>query len=573
MIARVLPLLLLMALPAWAGLEVSVEGLSGDLRDNVLLRLSIEDARARKDLDEVSVQRLHEQATGDIRAALQPFGHYNPVIEASLSGSAPDWQARYAIQPGPQTRLTAVEIEVVGEGVDFAPLAAARADLSLKPDTALNHASYEAAKARLQQLAFNEGFLDARYTSAELRVVPEENRAEVHWTLDTGPRWFFGPITLNTQGLREDFLRRYLRVQEGQPYSPQQVLDTQFALSDLDYFQTVEPTPDRTAAVDQRIPLHLATTPRARRKYEAGLGYGTDTGARLTAALETRRVTKRGHKLRGEMRLSEVKNTYGGEYRIPLGIEAGESLSLTGASVSEKFEDGESLKYTLGASLNRTPGSWKRRVYLEYAHEESEIAGASSTSDLLIPGISFTRGEADDPIHTRMGWSVFFDVHGARKELLSESNFLQTRLLARGALPLGNRMRLLGRAEWGMNFPDEFSELPASQRFYAGGDQSVRGYAYQSLGPRNEEGLVIGGKFLSAFSVETEIRVWNHWGAALFVDAGGADDRAGPALSVGAGLGLRYRAPIGTVNLDLAHPFDEEEDREVRVHFSVRVGL
>ena len=100
----------------------------------------------------------------------------------------------------------------------------------------------------------------------------------------------------------------------------------------------------------------------------------------------------------------------------------------------------------------------------------------------------------------------------------------------------------------------------------------MRGYSYQSLGPLNVDGDVIGGKYLSTYSVEAEIRIWGNWGAAVFADAGGADDDASPPLSLGVGAGVRYRAPIRTVQLDLAHPFDGDE-RGVRPHIGIRVGL
>jgi translocation and assembly module TamA len=171
-----------------------------------------------------------------------------------------------------------------------------------------------------------------------------------------------------------------------------------------------------------------------------------------------------------------------------------------------------------------------------------------------------------------LGWSLFVDVHGAHEAYVSDVSFLQGRTLLRGALPLGQRARLLLRAEFGASLVAEFDELPASQRFFAGGDQSVRGYSYQSLGPTDAEGKVIGGKFLTTYSVEAEYRIAGNWGAAVFADAGGADDDPAPALSRGVGAGLRYRAPIGTVQLDLAHPLDGDE-HGVRPHIGIRVGL
>jgi len=118
--------------------------------------------------------------------------------------------------------------------------------------------------------------------------------------------------------------------------------------------------------------------------------------------------------------------------------------------------------------------------------------------------------------------------------------------------------------------------LPASQRFFAGGDQSVRGYSYQSLGRRDAAGLLVGGKYLSTYSIEAEYRIKGNWGAAVFFDAGSADDDPSSKLYRGTGLGLRYRAPVGTVQIDLAYPLDDPlggHHHPLRPHIGIRVGL
>lgn len=555
-----------------AAIEISIKGLDGELKDNVLQRLAIRDAADRKDLDDLRVERLHQQAEGDIRSALQPYGYYQPKITSQLEGAAPHWTARYSVDRGPPVRVARFEIELEGEGASFDPLLSAAAHPLLRQGAVLRHEQYEETKTRLSQIAYANGFLDAQFTRAELRVTPSAQTAEALLTMNTGPRYYFGDVRIEQEGLKPELVQRYVRIAPGGAYDPRQVLDTQFALTDLGYFDSVEIVPLRDEAVDQRVPMLIRTTPRARTRYEVGAGYGTDTGARASTGVEFRRLNSYGHKLRLDARVSEIKTVLGGEYRIPVGAKATESVSLSASSTREKFEDGNSLKYAYGVSLNRTPGAWQRRVYLNYEHEESTIADVFTNSDLLLPGVSFNRGETDDPIHTRRGWNLFIDVHGAHDALFSTATFLQTRGQLRAAYPLGERVHLLGRAEVGASFVNEFSDLPASQRFFAGGDQSVRGYAYQSIGPRDENGKVVGGRYLTVLSGEAYLRVWGNWGTAAFFDVGGADDKPGPELYRGVGAGLRYSAPIGYLNLDVAHPLDGDTSG-VRLHISVRVGL
>ena len=565
-------LLLLLAFPALAGIDVRVIGLDGAERDNVEQRLTIKTLADQDALDEALVERLHEQAESDIRSALQPFGYYSPEITGTLVGGPKDWRAGYEVKPGPLTLITKIDVTVEGEGRDFAPIQAVLAQLPLQQGAHLLHADYESAKMRLSQTAFNGGFLDAHYNSSQLRVDPSTQSAEIELHLDTGPRYYFGPITLEQTGLKAELPARYLKIEQGQPFDPQKLLATQFALTDLDYFQTVEILPRRDLVLDNHIPITIRTTPRPLARYQIGAGYGTDTGPRLSAGTEFRRLNEGGHKLRTDLRLSAIKNSLTNEYKIPLGNVAGDSLSFTAGASYEKVAQGDDTKYALGASLNRTPGRWQRRVYLDFVHERTNLNQSPTSSNLLMPGISFTRGEYDDPIHTRRGWFAFIDSHGASTALLSTASFLQLHGVLRGAYPLGERLTLLARTEVGASFVPNLDTLPPSQRFFAGGDQSVRGYSYQSIGPKDATGTVVGGKYLGVFSIEPDYRVFQNWSAAVFYDLGGVDDDPAVKLYGGVGAGVRYRAPIGEVRIDLAHPLTGDYSG-VRLHLGVRVGL
>ena len=610
MIGRSFALLLalLVMSAAQAGVRVEVEGLAAAEKTNVVARLGIRQQGERKDLSQALVERLHEHAAADIRSALQPYGYYTPSIESELSGAAPDWVAHYRIDAGPATRIGKIDIQLIGDGADHEAFKQAlrRAQRRLTEGERLQHADYEEAKKQITDAAYAGGFLDAYWAVSELRVNPDARQAEIYLHLQTGPRYAFGKVTVEEsgdQGLKQEFVERYVTLKEGEPFDPQKLLDQQFALSDLGYFQSVEITPQRSLAdAEHRVPLVIHTTPRKKHRYEAGIGYGTDTGARLSLGTEWRQINQYGHNLDADARLSQIKNTAAANYRIPLGAKPGENITFSALQESEKLEDGDTSKYVLGASLNRHPGEWERRLYLEFTHEKSDFirdvplldpvteqpltdpttgeelmerVHELTTADLLTPGLSFTRTDSDDPIFAHRGWYLFADVHGAQNNLLSSTSFLRTYLQTRGVYSLNYKTRLLGRMELGANFHDNFNDLPASQRFFAGGDQSVRGYSYESIG-FDSQGNVVGGQYLATFSGEIERRIKGNWGAAVFVDAGGADDYFLPKLYYGVGAGVRYRAPVGTFQLDLAHPLTGDEDGQflgLRLHIGVRVGL
>jgi translocation and assembly module TamA len=562
------------AAAARAGVDVEIQGIDGPERQNVEDRLSIYLQRKDDDLDQATVDSLHARAEHEIGEALQPFGYYQSVVKGTLQGAAPDWSARYEIQLGPPTTLDQVDIAVRGEGAMEPDLQSILDELPMAHGDRLLHQRYDDTKALLGRTAYRRGYLDARFSRALLPVYVDENRADALLTLESGPAYEFGPVTIEAQDLDPELLQRYVdaNVVPGDRFDPQKLLDARFALTDLDYFQTVDAVPQREQLDGRRLPVVFKTTPRAPHHYEFGIGYGTDTGARLSGATEFRRLNTHGHKLLLNLQLSEILKSTGAEYRIPVGHRSGETLSFQAGAANEKLADGRDSKYTIGTSLSRIPGKWKRRYYLEFQHETSELGITRQTSDLLIPGVAVNRTELDNPIHARRGWSAFADVHGASRALLANTNFLQAHIQLKGVLPLGARTRLLGRYEYGASLVGQFNELPASQRFFAGGDESVRGYQYQSLGPKDALGNVIGGKFLTTMSVETEYFPWEHWGGAVFYDAGGADDDPSPALSQAVGVGLRYLAPVGYFQVDVAHPLNGD-DGGVRLHLGVRVGL
>lgn len=563
----------LLAAPAWADLKVTLVGVEGPERENVEARLDLYQYAEEDGADEAQIRRLHRQAEDDIRGALQAFGFYTPVVRGSLAGQGTDWHARYEIDPGPPTLLDAVRVEVTGEGASFAALQEVVAGSGLVPGARLLHQKYDGTKAALARTAYENGFLDARLAAHELKVDAHARRAHVVLILETGPRYFFGPVSVAQRGLDPVFIERYVPIIPGEPFEPEKLLQAQFVLSDLGYFSTVDVQPHRDQAVERRVPVTIATTPRPPQRYDAALGYGTDTGARFTLGAEFRRLNESGHKLRSDLRVSEVKNTVGLDYRIPLGTSAGENLGLAAGYTDENIGEGESRRYDVAATLSRTPGEWRRQIYLRHTYEQSFVpATGTDSTKLLLPGVALSRGRLDDPIHAREGWALFLDGHGGTDAVVSDVSFLQGKALLRGVLPLGDDGRLLGRVELGGTLIDDFRELPVSERFFAGGDQSVRGYGYQTLAPRDSEGRVVGGKYVTTYSLEAEYRIFGNWGAALFYDLGNADDDPWPHLYAGTGLGARYRAPVGTIQLDFAHALSDQGDA-LRVHLGIRVGL
>lgn len=557
-------------------LAVAIEGVSGELLENVRQYLTITDLKG-EEASENRIRRAHRQSEGEIRDALQALGHYNPEIQSRLQADEEGFRARYTIEPGPPTLVDSLELTIRGPGKEDPQLREVLAGSKLSQGERLHHGHYSQTKEALLRTAVERGYLEAQLAESEIRVMPEANRAEIRLVLDTGPAFYFGDVEVEQDILTPDLIGRMVPVSKGQRLTSNRLLDIKFALSDTDYFQQVsvnvarnraEALPEAKEQPARAVPVTVGTEPRTPRRYRAGVGFGTDTGPRLTGNAEFRRVNRKGHQFRTDLLLSPVQQQLTTKYQIPIHNVRTDRLTFSGRVEREELGDGRTEKATLGVSEDRRWLNLQRSLYLRFALEQEEFSGEESGTQFLTPGVSLSRTASDNAMHPRLGYSLFLDTHGALNEVASDATFTQFQARARGVLPLGPRMRILLRGEAGTSFVDRVTDLPASERFFAGGSRSVRGYAFQDLGPRNASGDVVGGQHLLTGSVEVDLRVYGDWGVAGFFDAGNAANEWPPDPQTGVGGGLRWFSPIGSVRLDLAVPRDDP-NRDLRIHVSI----
>ncbi len=553
-------------------LRVVIEGLEGEALANVRALLTIEQQRQSESLTPFRMRRYHERAEAEIRTALEPFGFYGVQVQGSLQQEASGWLAHYRIDPGPQTRITDVDLRLQEEGAGDLALQAAAGAIALREGEPLLHARYEDAKRSLLQQALAQGYLDAHYSVHRLEVDAGRAEARVVLVLATGIRYEFGAVSFSGADLNTDLLQAYVQFAPGADYASRQLLDLQRALEDSDYFAQVQVQAERDQAAGRRIPVAVELTPRRPNKYTAGLGFGTDTGARGRLGWANRRLNRAGHFLQLEYRVSEIQESYTGRYRIPLARPRTDFLEFNSLIGSEQVDDAESQKKQVGVSISTLQGRWRRVLSLTYQQEDFEIGLTDGDTALLMPGINLQRIWGRDRLVAEKGARLQLDLKGAQEGLLSDTSFVQAQVDAKLIRSFGERTRLLGRGSFGVIHTDDFDALPPGLRFFAGGDQSVRGYDYRHLGPSDASGDIIGGRYLVVGSVELERHIQGNWRAALFFDTGNAVDTLGDPLKQGVGFGLRWETPIGLVRVDFANAISEDS-KPWRLHLTVGPDL
>ena len=553
-------------------IRVEIVGVQGELEDNIEAVLSIRQRR-RDQLTGSEWRRLHQRAPGEIEVALQPFGFYRPTIDAQLIENGNRWTARYIVEAGPAMLLDRVDVRLEGDGASDSAFAALVTAFPLGPGDTVRHQAYEDGKRALSTYAGTRGYFDAVFDTAQIRVDLVQYSADIIIHLRTGPRYKFGEITVHQDVLNPGLLKGRVDIQPGEPFDAVRLRVVQEALGDGPWFSRVDVEVHPESAVDLEVPIDMELVPSRRQRFEIGVGYGTDTGFRAKFGYVLRRINRHGHFANGDIQYSQRESSLSLRYNIPRPYPSTAMYSGFAGYGLIRPDWSRSNLAILGADVAVSFASWRNVISLAWEGESFTVADQEGTSSLFIPTISFTRVRSDDALFATHGSSIRLDMLFASESLGSTTSFLTLVGIGKIVRSPGEKWRLLGRTQVGYTATSEFFELPATHRFVTGGDNTVRGYAFQSLGPLNESGQIVGGDLLIVASVEADYFFKEKWGIAAFVDAGNglfADRRI--ELEVGAGLGARWASPVGLVRIDLGYPITIP-DRNLRLHLIIGPDL
>ncbi|AVD90714.1 MULTISPECIES: autotransporter assembly complex family protein [Pseudomonas] len=551
--------LLVKVKPANKALKANVEGYIGNLGDR----------------DEEALLRFSRGAQEQARKAAQALGYYQAQIDTEVKPAAKadeHPQLIIRIEPGEPVRLRNVTVRIEGPASEMKAFRIPDGR-ALRPGEPLNHGHYEDAKRLIQNQASRYGFFSGRFTRQRLAVDPQAGVADIELVYQSGPRYRLGAVTFGGDTpLDEELLQRMVSFKPGTPYDSELVAELNNDLQSSGYFEGVRVDAAPTAAVGEDIPVDVHLQTRKPRTMGLGLGFSTDVGPRGKANWTRHWVNPQGHSYGWETELSAPRQNVGLWYDIPLDPPLTDKLRFAGGYQNEELAGTDTLSklLTVGPEWHsKLPSGWQRVISLKYQREEYRLGDDSGLSNLLMPGVSFSYLRSDNRIDPHSGYRLQFDVQAAKEGLVSDTNLLHGNVLLKGLTTLGHNHRFLGRVQFGGSATNGYkNNIPPSLRFFAGGDQSVRGYDYQSLSPKNSDGDRIGGRYLVAASAEYQYSLAEKWRVATFVDQGNAFNTLElPSLKTGVGIGVRWVSPVGPLRLDLARALDD--DGGFRLHFSM----
>jgi translocation and assembly module TamA len=568
---------------AHAGVVLTVDGVDDTLKSAVVAGVELSQYTQR-DVTAAQVRRLYEKAPDEVQATLRPYGYYEASATGDIRQVGKDWQVTLHVVTGVPVRITAVNVAVDEEAGKVPAVRRAVRGVSALKDQPMNDGAYEGARDAVSGALTATGYLDARLVTHSVEVNRAEHSATVNLAWDTGKRYRYGRVVFKNSQFREGFLDRYVPFKSGDYFSQGQLLELQQALNGADYFAVVNVIPDTDDAKDGTIDIAVELAPAKRTIYTGGPFYGTDTGPGLRGGIEKRWINDRGHKWKSELVVAQRLKTISTLYQIPLPGPNQRSFNFGANFRDADTVTSQSRTLQLVANETRLWHGWTRTVGVSALSgtftvgkrgDESDTAEGleHGRSTLLYPEVTLSRKKGDNPTFVRSGWSLTLTARSTAGGLLSDARFSQVMGDAKWIQSFWGRNRLILRGTAGKIWTDDFSALPPQLRFFAGGDRSVRGYDFESIGPRNAFGRVIGGEGLLVGSTEVEHYFTRNWGMAAFVDAGNAFTGTDYSPRVGAGLGVRWLSPVGMIRADVGVPVGDKNEHGIHLHVVIGPDL
>lgn len=553
-------------------------GISGKTLDLVQ---QVSETLRLKDSPPISFSRLRARAEGDLSnvlKALRARAYYAATVELDIDQTTSPTTIKFLIDRGPTYDIANVAIEVdpsTGEELELP----SDKKLGLVRDKRASTTKIIEAEAELLTRAKRQGFANAVIGDRHIVVDHDDDTMDITLRIEPGKKVYFGETLIqgNTE-VETKFIRRLLAWKPGKLVTPQRINETRLNLIESGLFNSVRIKP-RTEADDQgHVIVDIEVSESKHRSIEASVRYRTDEGVGGSVGWEHRNLLGTGERLGFEFDASEIGWRLSGEAREPDFLKRRQALVIGAEVEVEKTDafDSESAGASIGIERSVGKGT-NLAVGLAFTASKVEQDGDVDEFGLLSLPAGFSWDHSSDLLDPAKGGRLFLqnepfvDVFG-NDIAFNKSSIAYTRYIR---LKKDNpRLIFATRAKAGFIFGADRDDIPADERFYAGGGGSVRGYGFQTAGELDDDDEPIGGRSLLEFAGELRAQVTDTIGAAIFADSGAAYNASVPdfdePLRLGVGGGLRYFSPIGPIRFDVGFPIDRREsDDPFQIYISI----
>ncbi len=514
-------------------------------------------------------QYIEQEMNGDLLKALYAKGYYAAKVTYRDGGSP--FSGVYDIDYGPQFNISAVSVtpETYADKLNAELLSAG---MPLEAETVLDAQSVLRRAIQKDRCYFtlevqNEVYLDA-----------PRHSGRVNFAVDAGKEGNFGKLEFTgNETVKDSYLRKLVPWREGDCFRREKLEDFKTAMLQSGLFSRAETILPAEPEADGSIPVTLELRERAHRSVSAGLTYYSDEGLGTILGWEHRNFFGSAEKVKAALSLSMLNQSLELNFDKPYFIRKDQNLSFNTVLERQDTDAYEETGIKGGVALSRAftrKLSGSTGVDLTLTRIDDKTDDSTKTYGLVSFPQSLAYDSRDDKLDPHKGLNLtgtaepFFDALG------ESAPFFKTQLTGSAYLSLGQSIVLASKLGIGNIWGATVDDVPATERFYAGGGGSVRGFAYQEVGPK-QDGDPTGGNSLVNFSFEMRSKFTDKFGGVAFIDGASVTEDSAPEfknIAVGAGLGVRYYTDFGPLRFDLATPLTQKDDVDQNYQIYISIG-
>ncbi|WP_034293571.1 autotransporter assembly complex family protein [Herbaspirillum sp. RV1423] len=545
----------------------------------------------REDLSEEQLKFLLDTVNDQVVQLASTEGYFSPTTTINVEqipGSKPDDQkydkrVQLHVNAGPRTKISTVDIGATGTAAENDPqrIDAIRKDWSLPVGAPFRQEDWDNAKNQGLEKLQQHKYAAARIARSQASIDPDDQQADLSVQYDSGPRFTLGPLQITgTRRYPESIIRNVNPLNVGEEYDVNRLLSLQRQIQNTPYFSNAIIGIDNDPENADMAPVKVQVTEFPTQRIRTGIGYATDTGAQVEGRYSHYNVFNKAYAFDSQLRL-EQKRQYG-LLNLAMPPDGKNFVNSVNTSMERTRLEGVDLR-SLRAGIKRARNgelydtAYTLTYYRDELQQENGATLPANTvitqgkHQALVPGFSWVRRNVDDPIFPRHGNLLTLETGFAVKGVITDQTFGRLYARFKQYVPVAKRDLIILRTDLGGVFTKgAASEVPASLLFRAGGNDSVRGYSYDSIG-NEQNGTVYPTKYLVTGSAEYQRWFTEKWGAAVFYDVGtAADSWENKTFYSGVGAGARWRSPVGSLNLDLAYGVQK---KQFRPHISLGIAF
>ena len=587
--------------PAAFSLEVDAPK---DIRELLEKHLELKRFRYQPDLQRRELTRLLGATDANVRELIGTLGYFSPTVTVELSDTPEAAEPRKVVvkvDPGPPTLIAESKVSFTGvnasEELGLSQRLQIEETWPLSPGEQFTQSAWSSAKSGGLKELQKRRYPLARIDTSLADIDADTNKARVNVSYAPGPAYTFGPLQIDgAQRYDPIGTARIGRLPEGKEYNLQSMLDAQQRLVSSGYydsvFLTLADSPQSGQTEQQRdderknLPAEVTSPVIAKvreaklQKWVFGVGVSTDTGPRLSVDHIYNKVPGLDWRAVSKLQLDR-KNPLISTQLVGL---PGEDLwrwftsaKLERAPAGDFYTNSAQLRF----GRSKAEDKIERTYYLQYDYAKTQGEGAPPGASSLLANYGWTARYFDNNLAPSSGFGLALEAGAGTTLTPQRTPFGRVTGRWLNLMPLGDRdeetkrrSRLQLKAGFGAVLAKENVDLPTTIMFLSGGDNTVRGYGYQTIGARTDNGRVIAGRYLAMGSVEYQRPITikgnsQDFEHAVFIDAGTVGDELNHMyVRAGVGTGIRWKSPVGPIQADIAYGL---QAKQLRLHF--RLGF